>query len=407
MNYLKQKNETQFEYLKRLTFNRKELDLSYSQWAKLVADYECSNDNGRKACYLVKSLLLKLEEELEDGLKVEIEGAENLQELIQELEEKKIELQKERVKLQTLRVDLNKSIREESRRELFYEQLSDLVKKHAFAPPTFNEIAYEDDRDKGYLQLFADIHFGSTFSIKQNQYSVDIVKERFEKLLSETKHLIKKEQITHLYVANLSDSIQGILRLSDLTLNSITLTEQIYGVVRVIAGYLNELSKDVEITYLQTIDANHSEIRLLGSKAGEIKNDVELLIGQWINDLLIHNERVEVVIADDTVLDLELCGYQLGLCHGQGVKNFSNHIHNITMAKRKFYDYFILGHIHHYKVETVSMGEGGQTVQMIACPSMVGSCEYSKKLLKLSPAGALLLCFEEGKGKALTYEITL
>ena len=107
MNHLKQKNETQFEYLKRLTFNRKELGLSYSQWAKLVADYECSDDNGRKACYLVKSLLLKLEEELEDGLKVEIEGAENLQELIQDLEEKKIELQKERVKLQSLRVDLN------------------------------------------------------------------------------------------------------------------------------------------------------------------------------------------------------------------------------------------------------------------------------------------------------------
>lgn len=406
MNILKRKDETQFEYMKRLTFNRKELGLSYSQWAKLVADYDCSDDNGRKILYGVRSLLLKLEDELENGLKTEIDSAESVEELIRELEEKKIELQKERVKFQTLRVDLTKTVREESRKELFYEQLLDIVKQQALEPPFFNEIDKQGGK-KEFLQLFADIHYGSTFKIEANEYSPEIVKQRFEALLGETIDIITKEGINHLYVANLSDSIQGILRLSDLTLNSITLTEQIYGVVRVVAGYLNELSKYVEITYLQTIDANHSEIRLLGSKSGEIKNDVELLIGQWITDLLANNERVNVVIGDDTVLDLELCGYQLGLCHGQGVKNFSNYIHNMTMAKRKFYDYFILGHIHHTKLETVSMGSGGHTVQMISCPSLVGSCEYSKKLLKMSPAGALLLCFEEGKGKTLTYEITL
>ena len=349
MNELKRKDETQFEYMKRLTFNRKELGLSYSQWAKLVADYDCSDDNGRKILYGVRSLLLKLEDELENGLKTEIDSAESVEELIRELEEKKIELQKERVKFQTLRVDLTKTVREESRKELFYEQLLDVVKQQALEPPFFNEIDKQGGK-KEFLQLFADIHYGSTFKIEANEYSPEIVKQRFEALLGETIDIITKEGINHLYVANLSDSIQGILRLSDLTLNSITLTEQIYGVVRVIAGYLNELSKYAEITYLQTIDANHSEIRLLGSKSGEIKNDVELLIGQWITDLLANNERVNVVIGDDTVLDLELCGYQLGLCHGQGVKNFSNYIHNMTMAKRKFYDYFILGHIHHTKL---------------------------------------------------------
>ena len=410
MNKMKKECETHFDYVKRLTENRKDYDLSYSEWASLITNgASYSNDNCRKFFYLVVPLLEALDEDIEKQLvqQVDLTETEDLNDLLLELETKKLELQKERVKIQTLRAELTKVVREESRKELFYEQMIDVVRKQPLTPPLVVRDLEVVPNDKAYLQLFADIHFGSTFAIQQNQYSPEIVRQRFETLLNETISLINKEGISHLYIANLSDSIQGVLRMGDLSLNSITLTEQIYGVVRIIADYLNQLSQFVKITYLQTIDANHSEIRVLGSKAGEIKNDVEKLIGQWITDLMSMNDRVEVIVGEDTVMDLELCGYQLGLCHGQGVKNFSTHIHNLTMAKRKFYDYFLLGHFHHYKTETVSMGDKGHTVQVVACPSMVGSCEYSKKLLKMSPAGALLCCFEEGKGKTLTYEITL
>ena len=52
------------------------------------------------------------------------------------------------------------------------------------------------------------------------------------------------------------------------------------------------------------------KLRLLGSKSGELQEDVVLLIGNYIKDLLSLNERVEVVIGDDCVMDIELCKLQ-------------------------------------------------------------------------------------------------
>ena len=59
----KKESESQLEYFKRITDNRKELDLDYSEWVKLLIGKEYSSENARKGYYIVSKLLEVLEEE--------------------------------------------------------------------------------------------------------------------------------------------------------------------------------------------------------------------------------------------------------------------------------------------------------------------------------------------------------
>ena len=56
------KNESLLAYFRRVTENRKELDLDYSEWAEIILGEEkYSSDNARKAYYAVKRMLEELE----------------------------------------------------------------------------------------------------------------------------------------------------------------------------------------------------------------------------------------------------------------------------------------------------------------------------------------------------------
>lgn len=407
----KRSNETDFEFCLRVCMakHNKEID---ADWSEIVESFPILNQVHRDT--LRKNFVgkmgvgevVKFYEDKIANMVVEVQPSQAQEDLLLELEMKKIELQKERVKISTLRNELNKTIREESRKELFYANIRDAVVSNPLEPVQF-DICYEQQPSKEYLLTFADVHYGSTFDVGINKYSPEICQERFNQLFSETVELIEEEGINHLYIASLGDLIQGVLRLSDVKLNSISMIEQVMGIARLVANFLNQLSQYCKITYLHVINANHSELRLLGSKSGELQEDVELLIGSYIKDLLVLNNRVEVIIGDDSVMDINLCGYNIGLTHGQHIKNKESYIKDLSATRHKHYDFLILGHIHHYSCVTVSTTQDGNPTQVISVPSVVGSCPYSQKIMKTSPSGALLLCFKENHGKINTYEINL
>ena len=88
MNLNKLENETSWQYVKRLTENRREMDLDYSEWAKLICDYECSSDNARKGHYLVSRLIEKLDNEMTQQV-IDSQPQQAQDELLMELEMKK------------------------------------------------------------------------------------------------------------------------------------------------------------------------------------------------------------------------------------------------------------------------------------------------------------------------------
>ena len=84
-----------------------------------------------------------------------------------ELEEIKREIQKERIKLNTTRNEYNRDIRQQSRFELFYEDIKNNINVLDF--PEFQLISNRLPEVE-YLLTIADIHCGANFISENNKY---------------------------------------------------------------------------------------------------------------------------------------------------------------------------------------------------------------------------------------------
>lgn len=394
-------DESKLDYIRKIVYGKlvdKTIDDDYSELAPLVFGKEYSSDVARRMFYGARNIL-----EILDDEKIE-----NIEEdsVIKEIEAKKEELLKERIKLQATKVEYNRSLRKDSRFELFYENIKDEIVKVPL--PDFREIQasniYKYSED---VQVITDIHYGAKFKSHNNEYSTEICKERFDVLLAETIDYCLKNNLTKLNILELGDSIQGILRLTDLKLNEIPVVQAIVEISRIIANYLNQLSKYVYIDYYHTMQSNHSQTRPLGSKASELATeDVELIIGNYIKDLLADNDRITVNLSDRDYFSLNICGYDAIGLHGHQVKNIRSVIKDYSILHRKFYQYAFLGHFH--GGQTLSIAEGvDNSIEILVSPSFIGSDTYSDSLMVGSKSMSRIYKFEESKGLVQTTNIIL
>ena len=133
----KKDSETQFEYVKRLTENRVALDLDYTEWCKLVCDYDCSSDNARKGFYLVTRIIKSLEQEMTTK---QIDNFSN--EVLDKIKEEKHDLFKERVKLRDERNELRRLLTTEARWDKVLEILKETIIAYEPTPKITKEFAW-------------------------------------------------------------------------------------------------------------------------------------------------------------------------------------------------------------------------------------------------------------------------
>lgn len=350
MNHLKQKNETQFEYMKRLTFNRKELGLSYSQWAKLVADYDCSDDNGRKILYGVRSLLLKLEDELEDGLKVEIGEAENLQELIQELEEKKIELIKEKVKLQDQRRSYLSLVRTEARWEALIDDLRQSIQELSLVKPLSISNEAPATFDGGIASLLiSDLHIGMTIDSFANKYNFDIAQERFNFLASETIKYCELHKVSTLNVEILGDLIHGLIHVGTRINQQDDVIRQITLCAELLSEFITCLSQSIPNIVIHFAVGNHSRINA-AIKESLASENFEYLILWYLKSRL---ENLTNVSFSENLLDKEIAIYNvfdktICSCHGHREKKVFDSVSKLSKYLGIHVDEVHVGHFHNF-----------------------------------------------------------
>ena len=67
---MRKENESLLDYYKRITAMRKDLDLDYSEWAKLLTHKDYSSENGRKMYYGIKAMFDTLEENEEGETRI-------------------------------------------------------------------------------------------------------------------------------------------------------------------------------------------------------------------------------------------------------------------------------------------------------------------------------------------------
>ena len=161
---------------------------------------------------------------------------------LEEIRQAKYELEKERQKLYATKIEVNRNIRQESRSELFYENIRDTLDVLPMPKIIVGQSGYARSHSKGHVLAIADIQGGAKFKIPTNEYSLTICEERFNRLLDMVVDYIEYHEINRLHVVGLGDSIQGILRVTDLKLNETSVVEATITVARLIANFLNQLS---------------------------------------------------------------------------------------------------------------------------------------------------------------------
>lgn len=321
------------------------------------------------------------------------------------LEEQRREIEKQRQKLYATKTEYTRQIRQQSRFELFYENVAKEIKE--LAVPNFVGLDCSIN-NKEYIISIADIHAGANFITETNRYSFDEITNRFNKLLNYSINFVCEHQLNGIKVLCLGDDVQGILRLSDLQLNESSVVKATVFVAKTIANFLNELSKYCYIEYYHTPTSNHSQIRPLGTKASEIASeDVEYIICNYIKDVLVNNDRITInTNFGYEYIEIPIFNFKTIAMHGHTIKNIDNVLKDLTYHKKTFYTTVFLAHYHAAKMGVV--GEMSNTdCEVIVCPSFIGSCPYSNSLLKGAKPSCCIFGYDEQYGHTETYKIFL
>jgi hypothetical protein len=384
-------NETQDQYFYRICMMKETLGFTWPQMAEIFnKEFGCNKGDTayRKRWAAFKDVFEANEDRLvgENAYLDEINAAKN-------------ELEKARQKLYATKIEASRNIRQESRAELFYENVRNAI----VALPT-PEVTYRIDEvcksDKEYVLSIADIQAGAKFKLDCNEYSLEICKNRFNDLLSLVVDYILENHVFKLHVVELGDTIQGMLRLSDLKLNETSVVEATVTVARLIANFLNELSEYCYIEYYHTPLSNHSQTRNLGSKANELMfEDMEYVIGHYIKDMLHLNDSVHVHLHDGyDYIDIPIFNYNVTAMHGHTIKNLENALMDISATRRKFIDYLLIGHWHNGRV-IPGNEHGSYDTEVLMCPSFQGTDPYAfNKLGKSSKAACKMFIFDKKHG---------
>ena len=316
---------------------------------------------------------------------------------LNEIKEAKYELEKERQKLYATKIELSRSIRQEGRQELFYENIIEAIERLPM-PQIVARRPVDTYVPKSYLLCIADIQAGANFNIPTNEYSLAICESRFNQLLESVVKYVLDRNVFHLNIAGLGDSIQGILRLTDLKLNETSVVEATVTVARMIAGFLNELSAYCDIDYYHVPTSNHAQNRPIGSKASELASeDMEYVIGHYIADMLLFNDRIKVHLNDGyDYIEIPIFNFNTMATHGHTIKSLDSALKDWSSTHRKLIDYLIVGHWHNGKVIPGNEHEHHDT-EVLMCPSFQGTDPYAFYKLGLSSKAACKMFIFDGK----------
>lgn len=316
------------------------------------------------------------------------------------------QLIKERNKLQTEKLEYNRWLREEARDELFEEKvLTAIHSLDTLEIPNRLNVSHDS---KEYILTIADLHYGKEVSISGlfgetiNEYSPEICEERLWKLRDEIVALIQKENIQCLRIYNLSDNIEGVLRMSQLMKLRYGIVDSTIKVSDLLSNWLNDLSKYTHIVYAMCMDGNHDEIRsLIGKKGTFVDDNMNKIVFKFIQERLKYNPNVEILEQNTEMIFDQVCGFNILACHGD-TKNITKSLREFSSIYGVDIQYLFGGHMHHSSQE-----DTGVNSEVILVPSIIGIDDYSMKLRKTSNPAAKLFVFEDGLGKTIEYTIKL
>lgn len=375
INFSKQESETVNDYIYRLGLQRNDLDISWEDIVTCIRK-EFHQDLTKDAVRcryrrIIKNpnynKIINTPQKIED--RVELERIKN-----------------ERLELNSYYRCLS---REATIKDLGIEAAQLIANKNPFSTPVI--INRRDASEYVGILLISDWHYGIEINTPFNVYNPNICKERVLKnLLHNVQYYVELFNLSKLYVINLGDMIAGNIHLPLRLGSQIDVITQIMEVSELIATFLNELSKSVDIIYYSTLD-NHSRIN--PNKKESIQLETLARITDWfLVERLKYNSRTEINIENkysaDIVsfrVDYKNYNYKVVGVHGDK-DNPTQIIGKLTTFTKEHQDLICAAHYHHFNCE-----EQNRTM-FISNGALMGTDEYAVDLrLDSKPSQTLII----------------
>ena len=387
------KNESLLAYFKRITDNRKEFDLDYSEWAELIlGESKYSSDNARKAYYIIKPMLDALDKD---------EIVEENDKALTKLEKKELSLQKEREKLKDLRRRLNREIRESARRENTIEMIEESIRELADVKPLVVDKTIEILEGNEAILNFSDFHLGIAISkVYCNEYNEDIARQRIGTLIKKTIKYCEVNDVKKLHLLINGDLINGYKYLSLIADKDMSVVESVTRSSEIISEMITELCKKINNVDLYFTVGNHANMKQIKDNLPE--DNFEYLIFDFIRlrvkglgNLTIHTNKFGDDIADIRIGNKLILG-----THGHNDKPKQVISKLCTFVDEKA-SMVLLGHYHHF------YSEESNDMNVVVNGSIVGCDPYANKLRLKSEPMQVLIVFDDKGDEICTYKVKL
>ena len=258
----------------------------------------------------------------------------------------------------------------------------------------------------------ADCHFGAEWIVRGlrgeilNRYNPEVFAERMDDLLMQVRDIIDRESISDVQLLLCGDSLDGMLRPSQLMKLRWGVIESCMRFSEHMAQWIAALSQYATVSVCG-VDGNHTETRSLNSKRGDFPGEnLEKVIFWFLAERLKDVPGVLVDSITEQQKHLTVQGFSILLTHGTDIKSLENAAKQTMLLYGESIDYLICGHKHREQEYVSGYTDQGNAV-VIRVPSLCGMDEYAQRLGYGGKPGALAMVLEAGYGRRCIYPISL
>ena len=258
----------------------------------------------------------------------------------------------------------------------------------------------------------ADCHFGAEWIVRGlrgeilNRYNPEVFAERMDDLILQVRDIIDRESISDVQLLLCGDSLDGMLRPSQLMKLRWGVIESCMRFSEHMAQWIAALSQYATVSVCG-VDGNHTETRSLNSKRGDFPGEnLEKVIFWFLAERLKDVPGVLVDSVTEQQKHLTVQGFSILLTHGTDIKSLENAAKQTMLLYGESIDYLICGHKHREQEYVSGYTDHGNAV-VIRVPSLCGMDEYAQRLGYGGKPGALAMVLEAGYGRRCIYPISL
>ena len=390
----RKENESKLQYFKRITDNRKELDIDYAEWSSAILGEErYGSENSRKMFYMVEKLLKQIDEEQVNNI------SDN--EILKEIEEKTKELEIMKIQYRDMRREYNKYLRDDARWRNILDIVSEGIKniKTTKQLVRYDNICKTSSNNEAVL-ICSDWHTGAKFNNVFGQYNYEIEKKRVNELLSKTIEYCKTNDVKTLHLELLGDMLSGAIHISSKVEAEEDVISQLMFLMNLLEDFINELSNNIEEVKVYTSIGNHS--RIFDFDKNQEGENFERLIPFYLSKRFEGVSNIHIMKennVDDHITLFEVKGMNIIGVHGDLDKP-NKVVDNMIKMLKIIPEEFHIGHFHSDFEKTE------YDIELCVNGSLQGTDSYAKRIRKTGKPMQKLRIYND-EGCLMEYKIKL